>query len=90
MRTTPTWHSCSFLVSLVLANSLRSFARAQAVVDYIKQFGEESEQGVSIQDMVVALGKTHSEASLKAAVEALSNEGMIYSTIDENTFKYAL
>ncbi|GMI36016.1 hypothetical protein TeGR_g12798, partial [Tetraparma gracilis] len=51
---------------------------------------EETEQGVSIMDIITALGKTHSETALRAAVTALSSDGMIYSTIDEDTFKYAL
>ena len=41
--------------------------------------------------MIQALGKNgHSEAGLRQAVQALSGDGLIYSTIDEETFKYAL
>ena len=44
-----------------------------------------------LQDMIQALGKNgHSEAGLRQAVQALSGDGLIYSTIDVEKFKYAL
>ncbi|GMH91000.1 hypothetical protein TrVE_jg13158 [Triparma verrucosa] len=61
------------------------------VQDYIQQFSEETEQGVALRDIVEALGgKGVSESAIRNAIQGLSSDGMIYSTIDEETFKYAM
>ncbi|KAL7393065.1 hypothetical protein ABVT39_006032 [Epinephelus coioides] len=48
--------------------------------------GCPDQQGISIQDLKQRLG-TMSLAAIKQAVEFLSNEGHIFSTIDEDHFK---
>uniref|UniRef100_W5M5H7 Replication factor A protein 2 n=1 Tax=Lepisosteus oculatus TaxID=7918 RepID=W5M5H7_LEPOC len=54
------------------------------VLNLIKSCTDQ--QGVSIQDLKLRL-KAISLASIKQAVEFLSNEGHIYSTIDEDHFR---
>jgi hypothetical protein len=64
----------------------------EAVTEFVKNHGEDTEQGVSFQDIFNVLVKSgkHTEAAIRAAATALSEDGLIYSTVDEETFKYAL
>ncbi|GMH67529.1 hypothetical protein TrLO_g1655 [Triparma laevis f. longispina] len=63
----------------------------KSVQDYIQQFSEETEQGVALADILTTLGqKGVSEQAIRTAITNLSSDGMIYSTIDEETFKYAM
>ena len=63
------------------------------VADLVMKFYvEESthlEIGASVQACYARLGGKFSEAQIRAAIDALSGEGRIYSTIDDDHFKFA-
>eukprot|EP00518_Triparma_eleuthera_P000116 CAMPEP_0182457206 /NCGR_PEP_ID=MMETSP1319-20130603/2832_1 /TAXON_ID=172717 /ORGANISM="Bolidomonas pacifica, Strain RCC208" /LENGTH=276 /DNA_ID=CAMNT_0024655623 /DNA_START=19 /DNA_END=849 /DNA_ORIENTATION=+ len=59
------------------------------VSEYIKRYSDDSEQGVSIQSIVSGLPKVGQKA-VQDAIDNLTSEGIIYSTVDEFTFKYAM
>jgi len=61
-----------------------------AVLEYIKAEGDTSEVGADIDSCVQHLSGQFSEADVRRAVNHLSEEGSIYSTIDESKYKYAL
>lgn len=58
------------------------------VLNSIQTLGD-TEQGIHIDELVQRLGAKFPEQQVRAVVNDLSGEGMIYSTIDENYYKYA-
>uniref|UniRef100_A0A7S1BER7 Replication protein A C-terminal domain-containing protein n=1 Tax=Corethron hystrix TaxID=216773 RepID=A0A7S1BER7_9STRA len=61
-----------------------------AVLEYIKAEGDNCEVGADISSCIRHLGAQYSESDVRSAVNFLSEEGSIYSTIDESKYKYAL
>ena len=63
-------------------------ATNDVVREYIKVNGVDSDSGVHISDMIAALGKSNglSESELRKAVTFMSDEGEIYSTVDDFHF----
>lgn len=61
----------------------------QAVLEYIKTEGEASEMGADIKGVFAQL-QQYPEAQIRQVVEDLGSEGQIYSTIDEDHYKYAM
>ena len=63
----------------------------QKVSDYIQQNSEGNEIGIGRQQILQAMTSMGvSEKAVTMAIEQLAGDGMIYSTTDEDTFKYAL
>mmetsp|Transcript_9231 Transcript_9231/g.18871 ORF Transcript_9231/g.18871 Transcript_9231/m.18871 type:complete len:277 (+) Transcript_9231:157-987(+) len=60
-----------------------------AVLEYIRVEGESSEVGADLTECIQHLHQ-FSENEVRAAVDSLSHEGAIYSTIDDTKYKYAL
>jgi len=58
------------------------------LLEYIKTAGEDSDLGASIRDYINGNG-LNEQTVLKLA-QNLAEEGLIYSTVDDETFKYAL
>jgi replication factor A2 len=56
---------------------------------YIVAEGESSDAGVDIHECIQYLSNRHSEAEVRRAIEELTEEGHVYSTIDERHFKAA-
>jgi replication factor A2 len=56
---------------------------------YIVAEGESSDAGVDIHDCIQYLSNRHGEAEVRRAIEELTEEGHVYSTIDERHFKAA-
>lgn len=59
------------------------------VLEILQRYNNESEEGVSIDRCVQELPDM-SESEIRAAAELLSEEGQVYSTINENSFKVAM
>ena len=59
------------------------------VLQFLRQHDNESETGVSI-DLCIEQMKDIAEADIRVAAENLSEEGQIYSTINESYFKVAM
>lgn len=60
----------------------------QMVLTCIQQATDES--GISVQDITGQLGGRVKETAIREAIEWLSNEGHVYSTIDDDHFKSTL
>jgi replication factor A2 len=60
-----------------------------ALLQYVRNAGESSECGVNVMDVVQNYGGQYSEEQVRRCMEDLAAEGHIYSTIDEEHFKYA-
>lgn len=61
-----------------------------AVLQVIKTLGAQSDSGVHVNQITVQVSSQGFNAGdIKNAINNLSNEGHIYSTIDENNFQYA-
>ena len=60
----------------------------ERVLQILRDNGNDSEEGVSIVRCIEGL-TDFPEADIRQAVESLSEEGVVYSTIDENFFKVA-
>jgi len=58
------------------------------VMKFIQEHGESMDVGVSIQSCMSYLPQ-HSEAEMRSAIDHLAAEGMIYSTVNDDTFKSA-
>jgi len=57
-----------------------------SVLDAIK--GSESEQGISVDEISSALkGRNYAQDQIREAIDWLSNEGHVYSTIDDDHYK---
>jgi len=65
-------------------------ACSNAVLDYIKNMGEESEMGADLKVFIKENAGKMDEKAIMSAANKLAGDGMIYSTVDEETFKYAL
>ncbi|KAL7451921.1 hypothetical protein ACHAWC_003678 [Mediolabrus comicus] len=62
----------------------------QAVIDCIRFIGSNNDRGANINLVILQLiHRGFSESELRSTVEQLSNEGIIYSTIDERHFQIA-
>jgi len=61
-----------------------------SVIHCIKTMGAQSDTGVNVGDINNQLaGQGYSEKDVRNAINDLSNEGHIYSTIDEEHYQYA-
>lgn len=61
-----------------------------AVLDFIKKEGDFFESGANIVSCIGRLQNSlHTEHDIRKAVESLAAEGHIYTTIDENWYKFA-
>ena len=75
---------------MVASNSNATGDQLQdAVLNFFKEQSAESEVGANVQVAIQYLGGQYSEGQLRNAIEALSAEGTLYSTIDEEHYKYA-
>ena len=61
-----------------------------AVLRYFQQEGEQSDTGANVQNCIQSLSGQGTEGAIREAIEGLSAEGHIYSTIDENYYKFAM
>ena len=61
-----------------------------AVLLFVKSDGEESEVGANVQTCIGRLQGQYAEADVRRAIDELAAEGHIYSTIDENNYKFAM
>ena len=61
-----------------------------AVLLFVKNEGERDEVGASVQSCIGRLQGQFSEADVRGAIDDLAAEGHIYSTIDENNYKFAM
>jgi len=63
-----------------------------AVVNYIRQVGDQMEVGANVQECVQTLtaGGRHSESAVRQVIDDLASEGHIYSTINEENYKFAM
>jgi replication factor A2 len=59
------------------------------VLNYIRTEDDGSETGVNITECIKAMTSTP-ESEIRRAIEALSEEGHIYSTISEDNYKFAV
>lgn len=59
-----------------------------AVVAFIKTYGDPSEEGANILQCIQQLN--YPEHEIRKVIDELSAEGHIYSTIDENNYKFAM
>lgn len=63
----------------------------QQVSDYIQKYSEDNEIGIGRSQIVQAMQAAGvPEKAVTLAIDQLAGDGMIYSTTDEDTFKYAL
>jgi replication factor A2 len=61
-----------------------------SVLQYIQQQGDMSEAGANLQECIRMLSGQHSEGAIRKVIDDLAAEGHIYSTIDENNYKFAM
>jgi Replication protein A C terminal len=61
-----------------------------AVLMYIRTEGDYSETGANVPFCVQKLQGQHTEHEIRTVIEDLAAEGHIYSTIDENNYKFAM
>jgi len=52
--------------------------------------GNQTDAGSSVQEVVLALQGRYNEAQVRAAIDYLSQDGTIYSTINEDYYKFAV
>mmetsp|Transcript_37929 Transcript_37929/g.56773 ORF Transcript_37929/g.56773 Transcript_37929/m.56773 type:complete len:291 (-) Transcript_37929:95-967(-) len=60
------------------------------VLDFIKEKGELLEVGADVNECIRSYAGQFSESQIRQAVEKLASEGLIYSTINEDNYKYAM
>mmetsp|Transcript_9039 Transcript_9039/g.15098 ORF Transcript_9039/g.15098 Transcript_9039/m.15098 type:complete len:281 (+) Transcript_9039:176-1018(+) len=60
------------------------------VLNYIKVEGEALEVGAPVGKLVQMLSGSYGESQVRAAIEDLASEGHIYSTINEDNYKFAM
>mmetsp|Transcript_520 Transcript_520/g.678 ORF Transcript_520/g.678 Transcript_520/m.678 type:complete len:277 (-) Transcript_520:4507-5337(-) len=60
----------------------------QAVINYIKRNATNEEIGCDARQMKTALAGQFSAQDIQASLTHLSNEGMLYTTVDENFYMY--
>eukprot|EP00521_Asterionellopsis_glacialis_P010523 CAMPEP_0195293376 /NCGR_PEP_ID=MMETSP0707-20130614/12294_1 /TAXON_ID=33640 /ORGANISM="Asterionellopsis glacialis, Strain CCMP134" /LENGTH=301 /DNA_ID=CAMNT_0040354071 /DNA_START=45 /DNA_END=950 /DNA_ORIENTATION=- len=61
----------------------------EAVASYIQTEGEHLEVGASVADCIKSLSGQYTESQVRQAIDNLASEGLIYSTINEDNYKYA-
>jgi replication factor A2 len=61
----------------------------QSILEYIRNEGESAEYGADIKGLFAQLPQ-YPEAQIRQVVENLGSEGQIYSTVDEDHYKYAM
>lgn len=62
----------------------------ESVANYIRVEGEKLEVGAPVHKLVQMLAGTYREAEVRAAIDYLASEGHIYSTINEDNYKFAM
>ena len=62
----------------------------ESVINYIKVEGEKLEVGAPVHKLVQMLAGTYREAEVRSAIDYLASEGHIYSTINEDNYKFAM
>jgi replication factor A2 len=60
------------------------------VLNYIKVEGEKLEVGAAVPKLVQMLTGKFTESQVRASIEDLASEGHIYSTINEDQYKFAM
>lgn len=60
------------------------------VLNYVKVEGESLEVGAPVGKLVQMLSGSFGESQVRAAIEDLASEGHIYSTINEDNYKFAM
>jgi replication factor A2 len=60
------------------------------VLTFIRTEGDYSETGANVPSCVQRLQGRHTEHDIRKVIEDLAAEGHIYSTIDENNYKFAM
>lgn len=60
------------------------------VLSFFREHSVNSEVGASLHSTMQYLGGRYSEGQVRSAIENLSAEGTLYSTIDEEHYKYAM
>jgi replication factor A2 len=73
-----------------LAASASGGSLRDSVLNYIQQQGDVSEAGANLQACIRMLSNQHSEGAIRKIIDDLAAEGHIYSTIDENNYKFAM
>lgn len=61
-----------------------------AVLNFVKTEGEKTDEGASVIQCVNNLRGQFSESEIRQAFDHISGEGHIYSTVDENYYKFAM
>mmetsp|Transcript_3991 Transcript_3991/g.5400 ORF Transcript_3991/g.5400 Transcript_3991/m.5400 type:complete len:87 (+) Transcript_3991:1-261(+) len=61
-----------------------------AVLDFIKDKGELVEVGADVKECIRTYAGKFNETQIRQAIEGLAAEGLIYSTVNEDNYKYAM
>jgi len=61
-----------------------------ADLTFVKTDGEKTDEGASVQDCINRFQSSFSEAEIRKAFDDIAGEGHIYSTVDENYYKFAM
>ena len=64
-------------------------AAREDILHYIRSYGESDENGASVPALISTFAGKYSEETIRNEVEFLAAEGNIYSTINEDHFKFA-
>jgi replication factor A2 len=62
----------------------------ETVRNHVRNEGEKMEMGAHISDIITQLGRQYTEPMIRKAIEDLAAEGHIYSTINEDYYKFAM
>lgn len=62
----------------------------EAVINFVRNYGEQTEMGASVGDCARHLNGKYSEAAIRQMMTDLCIEGHIYSTVDEDHYKFAM
>lgn len=79
----------TFSASTPLADAGGDGGIKDQVLNFIKQEGETSDEGANVHKCFKLLSN-HSENEVRMAIEDLAAEGHIYSTINEDHYKFAM
>jgi replication factor A2 len=60
------------------------------VLEYVRNEGESSDVGVNVRQCARYFGGQFAEGDIRRQMHALAAEGIIYSTVDEDHYKYAM
>lgn len=60
------------------------------VLNYIKTEGEQSDIGAPVQRCIEMLSGKYSQQQVRQAIESLAAEGHVYSTVNEEHYKFAM